>query len=633
MKTVIISRNEKELVRVPLNRKSILAGRSPSCDAVVRYKGVKPVQFLIEHISENIGDAAQTEDFETGFWTLIDVSENNLHQAENGNASGGAGIVIDTTQQKFNGFDFKIVTDALQETDLKKGVLSRSIDHTAGSGDLDRSVVEVVYFRKDIDIVTNISHLNRKKSGKKIKLFPQQLPDFTFEWENNPEIKASIRSESPQGKAEVFRRGERITADFIDTKTISIRADDMIHIETATDDFYLRLVPEIKVGLEKFSWFKDYMVRTTLAVLAAIFTLVFLVKNFSPPVEEKIEPPRIIEIQVAPPVRPEVAPPPPPPPEVEAAPEAPPEKVETKPAPEPKKVEKPKDIVKEKPIEKKASSTAMSQTPKKQNFQASKTAVVQKPLNKLAPGLNNNSAPKNVNTIGLLAKLKNGQKATNQKVSADQVLNQGVVSETMTGETGAVIVNKAPQGTIGRQKEPLNKNALAEASTSLSGATTSDPRATGAMAMANGKSRFSSGTKLNGLQGNGGTGTGSNGSGSAGNGVGTSGSGFDRGEAMQAVGGLDKDAIRKALRENRRAIANCYETALLTKRQLDGRMTFRWVISIEGSVSSIKLQSSEIGMPNFESCVEGVIKGIRFPQAPNKMTTTVIYPFAFQGKK
>ncbi len=630
MKTVIISRNAKELVRVPLNRKSILAGRSPSCDAVVRYKGVKPVQFLIEHVSENGGEASQNIDFESGFWTLIDVSENDLHQAGN-NDGGGAGIVIDETQQNFNGFDFKIVTDSLQETDLKKGVLSRSIDHSAGSGDLDRSVVEVVYFRKDIDIVTNISHLNRKKTAKKIKLFPQQLPDFIFEWENSADIKASIRSENPIGKAEIFRRGERITADFVNSKTISIRGDDMIHIETPTDDFYLRLVPEINVALEKFSWSKDYMVRTLIAVLAIISMLVFIVRNFTPPIIEKIAPPRLIQIETTPRPEPVVEKPEPQIPQ-EPAPEPEAKVVETKPVPEPKKPTKPDPVVKEKPKEKPSSSVALSNAPKKQDTQASATAVVQKPNNKPKVGLNNNSAPKNVNTIGLLAKLKNGQKSTTQKVSADQVLNQGVVSETMTGETGTVVVNKAPQGTLGRSKEPPNKNALAEASTTLSGAKTSDPNASGAMAMANGKSRFSSGSKLNGLQGNGSGGAGSAGSNGS-NGTGTTGSGFDRGEAMQAVGGLDKDAIRKALRENRRAIANCYETALLTKKQLDGRMTFRWVISIEGSVSSIKLQSSEVGMPNFEACVETVIKGIRFPQAPNKMTTTVIYPFAFQGKK
>ena len=184
-------------------------------------------------------------------------------------------------------------------------------------------------------------------------------------------------------------------------------------------------------------------------------------------------------------------------------------------------------------------------------------------------------------------------------------------------------------GTIGRSKGKVDPNALAQASTTLSGVSKVDGGSAGAIAMAGGKSRFSSGSQLNGLQGAGGSGAGN----AAGTGTQSSGSGFDRGEAMSAVGGLDKDAIRKALRENRRAIANCYETALLTKRQLDGRMTFRWVISIEGSVTSIKLQNSEIQMPTFESFVESVIKAIKFPQSPNKSTTTVIYPFAFQGKK
>jgi outer membrane biosynthesis protein TonB len=615
MKTLVISRNSKELVRVPLNRKSVLAGRSPSCDAVVRYKGVKPVQFLIEHVSENLTEnTAQknpVEDFETGFWTLIDVSENHPEEAR----SGGAGIVLDDSKQGFNGFDFQIVVDTLQATDLKKGVLSRSLDHSSGAGGDDRSVIEVVYFRKDIDIVTNISHLNRKKTSKKIKLFPQQLPDFVFEWENTPDVKATIRSDAPQGKAEVFRRGERITPDFIESKTIAIGKDDMIHIETSNDDFYLRLVPEMNVELEKFSWFKDYMVRAMLGALALISMIVFVVHNFSAPVEEKVEPARIIHIEMP---KPEpVKTEPPPPPEEEKVEVVEDQKKNTNPEPEKK----------EAPVQKRTDIAVTK--PTKQPVAASKPTIVKAPQEKPKVGLNNTAKPANVNTMGLLAKLKNGQKATNQKVSADQVLNQGVVSETMTGDSGTVVVNKAPQGVIGKQKGPVNPNALAEASSSLSGATTADASSKGAMAMQGGSGRFSSGSQLNGLKGTGGSGAGEH----AGTGTAATGSGFDRGEAMSAVGGLDKDAIRKALRENRRAIANCYETALLTKKQLDGRMTFRWVISVEGSVSSIKLQSSDINLPIFESCVEGVIRSIKFPQAPNKTTTTVIYPFAFQGKK
>jgi hypothetical protein len=608
MKTVIISRNDKELVRVPLNRQSLLAGRSPSCDAVVRYKGVKPVQFMIEHVSENLSEEPTEADFESGFWTLIDISEANTKEAEKRNASSGAGIVLDSNRQSFNGFDFKITTDALQETDLKKGVLSRSIDHSVVATAKEKNVIEVVYFRKDIDIVTNISHLNRKKTSKKIKLFPQQLPDFIFEWENSSDVKASIKTSKDHENIEVFSRGERITDDFKQSKTISIKNDDFIHIETESDDFYLRLVPEVDVGLEKFSWFNDFLIRITMGILAAITVFVFLIRNFTVPPEKPPEPPRLIKIEL----------PAPPPALVE----------EPKPPAEELKLNQPELVVEKKEPAKKT-DIAVEKVVKKEPVKAAENTVVMKPKEKPNLGVNNNSKPKDVNTMGLLAKLKNGQTATKQKVSADTILNQGVVSETLSGETGKVVIKKAPLGIIGKQKEPINPNGLAEASTTLSGAFTSDPKAGASLSVAGASDRFSTGTQLSGLKGNGGGGAGQ----TSGSGTAPSGSGFDRADAIQAVGGLDKDAIRKALRENRRAITNCYETALLTKKQLDGRMTFRWVISLEGNVSSIKLQNSELAMPNFEICVETVIKKIIFPQSPNKMTTTVIYPFAFQGKK
>ncbi len=612
MKTVVISRNDKELVRVPLNRKSLLAGRSPSCDAVVRYKGVKPVQFMIEHVSENLSEGPAKEDFEQGFWTLLDISDSHINEADKRSSSSGAGIVLDENLQNFNGFDFKIVIDTLLQTDLKKGVLSRSLDSEQVAVGDDRSVVEIVYFRKDIDIVTNISHLSRHKTSKKIKLF-SQLPRFIFEWENDKDIKASIKTDDVTEKFEIFKRGERITADFIESKKLDIHDDDVIHIETENNDFYIRLVPAVEVVLEKFSWFNDYIIRATLVVLCLLFTSVFMITHFTTVEEIVPELPRVIKIEV------------PAPKQNEPAEQAPEEVVAVKDA-----TTAPVTPEKEKPIQKTADMALQKEVKPVVKAAAASTAVVNRPKDKAQLGLNNNSKPKDVNTIGLLAKLKNGAQASKQKVSADTILNQGVVSETMTGDSGKVVVNKAPVGTIGKSNQAINPNALAEASTTLSGATTADPKSSGSLALAGGTGKFSTGTELNGLKGVGSGGSGSN---SGSSGAATSGSGLGRDDTMQAVGGLDKDAIRKALRENRRAIANCYETALLTKKQLDGRMTFRWVISIEGNVSSIQLQNSELKMPNFESCVESVIKSISFPQAPNKMTTTVIYPFAFQGKK
>jgi hypothetical protein len=615
MKTVVISRNEKELARVPLNRKSVLAGRSPNCEAVVRYKGVKPIQFMIEHVSENLSEDSDAVDFEAGFWTLIDVSEGT---------SSGAGIVLDENRQNFNGFDFKIILDTLFETDLKKGVISRSVDKSAVAEGQDKSVVEVVYFRKDIDIITNISHLSRFKTSRRIKLFPQ-LPNFIFEWQNGTDVKAIIKSDVTNEPFEIFKRGERITQDFIETKKLDIQNQDVIHISTSNNDFYLRLVPAVDVKLEKFSWAKDYLVRSLFAIFCLLITLLFLLKNYTPLPEPAPVVPRVIRLKLPQPSVPLQQVNEPEPPVVVETEEKIPEQIQpsqtTEVTTEAKEVDPKAETVVTKEVKKPLQKAAQQAKPINADLEG-----------KAKVGIKNNAKPKDVNTMGLLAKLKNNNSSNSkQKVTADTVLNQGIVSETMTGEKGRVVVTKAPSGTVGRNTQPLNNNSLASASSTLSGASTADPKTSGALGIPGGTGKFSTGTQLKGLKANGVPG--GTDSMTTDDSAQSNGTGFERSEIIQAVGGLDKDAVRKALRENRRAIANCYETALLTRKQLDGRMTFRWVISIEGDVTSIKLQSSEVNMPNFEACVESVIKSIKFPQAPNKITTTVIYPFAFQGKK
>lgn len=652
MKTLIISRNDKELARVPLNKPSLLVGRSPHCDAVLRSKNIKPVQFLIEHVSDIELDGSGDDQIkDSDFWTLIDVSENNVRSNDAKKSVEGAGVVLEETPQNFNGFDFKIAYDSLQETDLKRGVLQRSMQDDWSqavqkpiyfSQSLDTSVIEIVYLRKDIDIVTNISHLNKKKTRSKIKLF-QPAPQIIFEWEptgsqlEKAGIGASLTLpkdfKSDSKVFEIFNKGERITETFIENKVLKLSRNDLIHLDTESYDYYLRLVPEINVELEKFSWTKDYLIKVTFFVLFISVVLFFSIRNFSFQPAVVSHPPRVIRIEVPPPVVKPVEEvkkeePPPPPPIVEPKKEEP--IVEEK-KPEPIKPEpiKPEPTIltenavphKKAPLKEKSKEVAAKNKEKSEaaNMPEEKKSDSPPPEGNPVPAP---VKPKNVGSLGLLAKLKSA-KTTKTKVSAEQVLNQSQVTETISGDQGQVVVHQAPKGLAADVNEPAKTTHLSDAAGSLSQAS----------------SVGSSTEALNYKEKSHGNGTGLNKLKSQGSNLLNSsdeaqyGFGRDQSDAMQAVGGLTKDDIRKALKENRRAITNCYETALLTKRQLDGRMTFRWEISPDGLVTTIKLEKSELGMPNFELCVQTVIKSIRFPEAVNKSKTAVLYPFVFQGKK
>jgi len=651
MKTLIISRNDKELVRVPLNKPILLVGRSPHCDAVLRSKNIKPVQFLIEHVSDielDGSDEGQIKD--SDFWTLIDVSENNFKSNDAKKNVEGAGVVLEETPQNFNGFDFKIAYDSLQETDLKRGVLQRSMQDGWSqasqnpiyfSQPLDTSVIEIVYLRKDIDIVTNISHLNKKKTRSKIKLF-QPVPQIIFEWEpqgsqlEKAGIGASLTLQKdfkPESKVfEIFNKGDRITESFIENKVLKLSRNDLIHLDTESYDYYLRLVPEIKVDLEKFSWTKDYLIKVTFFVIFVSVILFLSIRNLSLPPAVVAHPPRVIRIEVPPPpvVKPveEVKKEEPPPPIIEPKKEEP--VVEEK-KPEPIKPEpvkpEPTILTENAAPHKKAPLKEKSKELAAKNKEKSEAANVPEEKKSDSPPPEGNPMPapvkpKNVGSLGLLAKLKSAKK-TNTKVSADQVLSQAQVTETISGDQGHVVVHQAPKGLAADVNEPAKTTHLSDAAGSLSQESTVG----------------SSTEALNYKEKSQGHGTGLNKLKSQGSNLLNSsddaqfGFGRDQSDAMQAVGGLTKEDIKKALKENRRAITNCYETALLTKRQLDGRMTFRWEIAADGIVTSIKLEKSELGMPNFELCVQTVIKSIRFPEAVNKSKTAVLYPFVFQGKK
>ena len=111
--------------------------------------------------------------------------------------------------------------------------------------------------------------------------------------------------------------------------------------------------------------------------------------------------------------------------------------------------------------------------------------------------------------------------------------------------------------------------------------------------------------------------------------------GFDDGSTTEVSGGLDKDAVRQAIRENQVQIRACYERALseASKKDFSGKISYFWKISPQGDVVESRLTYSDFKMPTFENCVKRIIDRIIFPKAANKQSTFVKYPFIFQGKK
>lgn len=134
----------------------------------------------------------------------------------------------------------------------------------------------------------------------------------------------------------------------------------------------------------------------------------------------------------------------------------------------------------------------------------------------------------------------------------------------------------------------------------------------------------------------GGMGTKGRGSGSSGYGTGGGDMG-QRGEgAIAGVGGdpiilgaLDKSLIDAVIKRNMAAIRYCYQRELTKNPSLGGKITVKFVIAADGSVSQATTKASTMGNPAVESCINGRFMRFAFPQPKGGGVVIVSYPFIF----
>lgn len=92
--------------------------------------------------------------------------------------------------------------------------------------------------------------------------------------------------------------------------------------------------------------------------------------------------------------------------------------------------------------------------------------------------------------------------------------------------------------------------------------------------------------------------------------------------------GRDMESIRRVFEQHKGAIYSMYTRALRKDPELEGKFVFELVIENDGSISSIKLVSSELGEPKLERKMLTRIRRINFGPASGK-ATTVKYQFDF----
>ena len=100
-------------------------------------------------------------------------------------------------------------------------------------------------------------------------------------------------------------------------------------------------------------------------------------------------------------------------------------------------------------------------------------------------------------------------------------------------------------------------------------------------------------------------------------------------EGATILGQLDRDLIRRVIREHRREIRSCYESQLRTDPTLEGRVVVRFTISADGSVASASIAESDVASDAVGECMANRVERWRFPETENGGLVRVSYPFVF----
>ena len=94
---------------------------------------------------------------------------------------------------------------------------------------------------------------------------------------------------------------------------------------------------------------------------------------------------------------------------------------------------------------------------------------------------------------------------------------------------------------------------------------------------------------------------------------------------------LDREIIRRVVRQHRNEIRFCYEKQLQTHRDLAGTVKIKFTISGTGSVVSALVGHSTLENREVEGCMQGKIRRWVFPAPRGGGMVVVNYPFHFRS--
>lgn len=97
----------------------------------------------------------------------------------------------------------------------------------------------------------------------------------------------------------------------------------------------------------------------------------------------------------------------------------------------------------------------------------------------------------------------------------------------------------------------------------------------------------------------------------------------------EVTGALDRETVRKVVRQHRREMKYCYEKELQKNPSLQGQVTVEFTISGNGEVMAAIVTESTLGTAAVEQCMQQKIRNWTFPNPKRGKMVKVTYPFNF----
>ena len=102
------------------------------------------------------------------------------------------------------------------------------------------------------------------------------------------------------------------------------------------------------------------------------------------------------------------------------------------------------------------------------------------------------------------------------------------------------------------------------------------------------------------------------------------------GDAPVILGALDKSLIDAVIKRNMNQIRYCYQRELTKNPGLAGKVTVKFVIAKDGSVSSAVTKTTTLNNARVEDCLNGRFMRFQFPEPKGGGIVIVSYPFVFE---